>query len=355
GAGSALVMPLAVTLLSAAFPAERRGRALGILEGVTGLATIGGPPLGGVIAQTVGWEWIFWINVPIALVVIPLAHRHITESHGPDTALDLLGMLLVAGAALGVVWGLVRGGEAGWTSPEVLGALAAGAVLALAFVRWELHTRGPLLPMGLFRSRVFGAATATSALLFAGIYGSVFFLAQLLQTGLGYSAATAGLALIPWTATLLLVAPVAGSVADRVGNRPVLVGGLTLMAVGLGWVALVAEPGISYLGLAVPLLVAGVGTSMAIPVVQNAVLGAVDPAAIGKASGVNTMAQELGGALGIAALVAVFTAMGGYDSPDKFLDGTTLAVGGCAAFALAGALVACAVPGRRPTTATVGS
>ncbi|MGH3972571.1 MAG: MFS transporter, partial [Pseudonocardiaceae bacterium] len=211
GAGAALVMPLAVALLSADTPPERRGRALGIFEGLTGLATIAGPPVGGAVAQVIGWEWIFWVNVPIALLMIPLVVFRVGESHGSDTTLDVRGLVLVTGGALGLVWGLVRGNESGWTSPGVVAALAAGAVLMLAFIRWELRTRQPMLPMRLFGSRVFSSATGTSFLLFAALYGSVFFLAQFMQTGLGYTPLEAGLRLVPWTATLFVVAPLAGA------------------------------------------------------------------------------------------------------------------------------------------------
>lgn len=306
GAGAALVMPLAVTLLSAGYPAESRGRALGIFEGLTGLATIAGPPVGGIIAQLVGWEWIFWVNVPIAVLVVVLVGRRVEESHGPDVALDIRGLVLVTGGAFGLVWGLVLGNEAGWTSPQVLVALAVGVALILGFVAWQRRAGAPMLPLGLFRSRGFSAGTVTSLLLFAALYGSVFFLGQFMQTGLGYTPLEAGLRLVPWTATLFVIAPLAGTLADRFGDRPVLTGGLVLNAGGLAWIALVAAPDLGYGSLVLPLVVSGVGASMAIPVVQNAVLGAVAPAVVGKASGANSMTQELGGVFGVAVLVAAF-------------------------------------------------
>lgn len=346
GAGAALVMPLAVAILGAAFPPESRGRALGIFEGLTGLATIAGPPVGGIIAQHVGWEAIFWVNVPIAVLLIGLVRLRVPESHGPDAALDTRGLVLVTAGALGLVWGLVRGNQAGWTSPQVLAALVGGTVLLLGFVAWQRRAAAPMLPLGLFRSRGFSAGTAASFLLFAALYGSVFFLAQFMQTGLGYTPMQAGLRLVPWTATLFVIAPLAGAVADRLGDRPVLVGGLVLNAVGLAWIALIASPDLGYPSLVPPLIVAGIGVSMAIPVVQNTVLGAVPPAALGKASGANGMTQELGGAFGVAILVTVFTAAGSHTSAKSFVDGFTPALVVCAALTLAAALAALAIRRR---------
>lgn len=349
GAGAALVMPLAVTLLSAGYPAESRGRALGIFEGLTGLATIAGPPAGGMIAHLVGWEWIFWVNVPIAAVVVVLVGRRVEESHGTDASLDIRGILLVTGGALGLVWGLVQGNDAGWTSPQVLAALAVGVALILGFVAWQRRAREPMLPLDLFRSRGFSAGTVASVLLFAALYGSVFFLGQFMQTGLGYTPLEAGLRLVPWTASLLIVAPLAGTLADQFGDRPVLVGGLLLNAGGLAWIALVATPDLGYSSMVVPLVVTGIGASMAIPVVQNAVLGAVAPASVGKASGANSMTQELGGVFGVAVLVAVFTAAGSYHSTPSFVDGFASAMGVCATLALGAAVAAFAVPRRAAT------
>lgn len=346
GAGAALVMPLALALLSAAFPSKSRGRALGLFEGLTGLATIAGPPAGGAIAYLLGWQWIFWVNVPIAAVVIVLIHARVDESHGSDAALDVPGLILVTGGALGLVWGLVLGNDAGWTSPHILVALVAGVALLIGFVAWESRTIAPMLPLRLFGLRAFSAGTVASVLLFASLYGSVFFLAQFMQTGLGYTALEAGIRLIPWTATLFVVAPLAGGLADRFGNRPVLVGGLAVQTGGLAWVALIATPGLAYPILAVALVVTGIGTSAALPVVQNVVLGAVGPRDVGKASGANSTTQELGGVFGVAILVAVFTAAGSYSSAPSFIDGFAAAMGVCAALAGAATLAALAVPRR---------
>jgi EmrB/QacA subfamily drug resistance transporter len=343
GAGAALVMPLAVALLNAQLSDDRRGRALGIFEGLTGLATIAGPPVGGSVAYLIGWEWVFWVNVPIALLLIPLVRARISESRGSDTALDLRGMALVTGGCLGLVWGLVRGNESGWGSAEVVTALVVGAVLILVFIGWERRSAEPMLPLRLFGNRIFTAATVISFLLYAALYGTVFFLSQYMQVGLGYSALEAGLRLIPWTATLLVVAPLAGALADRFGNRPVLVIGLLLKAAGLVWVVAVASPETSYAALLIPLIVEGIGTSMAIPVVQSAMLGALPVEDIGKASGVNGVSQELGGVFGVAILVALFTTVGSYASATAFAEGFVVAMSACVVFSLGAATAAVAL------------
>jgi EmrB/QacA subfamily drug resistance transporter len=346
GAGSALIMPLGLALLSAAFPREKRGAAIGIFSAITGLSVASGPLVGGAVVEGISWEWIFWINVPIGLIAIPLVLTRMRESVGPDGSLDIAGLALVTGGALGLVWGLVRGNQAGWGSPEVIGALAAGAVLAAAFVAWELRAREPMLPMRFFRSRAFSAGNAAIFLTFASLFGAVFFYAQLLQTGLGYGPLGAGLRLLPWTATFMTVAPIAGALADRIGERPLMVGGLSLQAVGMGWLALIVEPGMAYSQMLAPFIVAGVGVSMAIPAAQNSVVGSVATEAIGKAAGTNSMMRELGGVFGIALAVAVFAGAGSYASAQAFTDGFTPAIFVAAGLALAGAIAGLMLPGR---------
>jgi len=274
------------------------------------------------------------------------------ESFGPDTSLDLRGLALVTGGALGFVWGMVRGNQAGWGSPEVVGSLAAGVLLVAAFVAWERRAREPMLPMSFFRSRAFSAGNGAIFFTFASLFGAVFFYAQLLQISLGYGPLDAGLRLLPWTATFITVAPIAGALADRIGERPLMVGGLLLQAAGMGWMALIAEPGLAYSHLLGPFIVAGVGISMAIPAAQNSVVGSVTMNALGKAAGVNSMMRELGGVLGIAVVVAVFAAAGSYASPAAFTDGFAQAIGVAAALALAGAIAGLALPGRRRATET---
>ncbi|HWW91659.1 MAG TPA: DHA2 family efflux MFS transporter permease subunit [Solirubrobacteraceae bacterium] len=350
GAGAALIVPLGLALLSEAFPAERRGAAIGIFSAITGLAVASGPLVGGAIVQGISWEWIFWVNVPIGLLAIPLVLSRMRESHGRQTRLDIRGLALVTLGALGVVWGLVRGNQAGWGSVEVLAALLGGVVLMAAFIRWELRAREPMLPMHFFRSRAFSAGNGAIFFTFASLFGTVFFYAQMLQTGLGYGPLGAGLRLLPYTATFMTVAPIAGALADRIGERPLLVGGLALQSIGMAWLALIAKPDLAYSHMLAPFIIAGVGVSMAIPAAQNSVVGSVASEALGKAAGVNSMMRELGGVFGIAVVVAVFAATGGYASAQAFTDGFGPAIGVSAGLALAGALTALAMPGRRSST-----
>jgi len=347
GAAAACVMPLALALVGAAFPPERRGSAMGALQGLTGLAVASGPVIGGAVAQGIDWPWIFWVNVPVGLLAVPLVLARIPESVGTAQRIDLRGVALVTAGALGIVWGLVRGNGAGWGSAEVLAALVAGAALVAAFVAWQRRAPEPLLPPRLFHRRAFAAANAASFLMIAALFSTVFFLAQFLQTALGYGALGAGLRLLPWTATLFFVAPLAGALVDRVGERPLLVVGLTLQAIGLGWIALIAAPEIDYIRMVPALMIAGAGISMALPAAQNAVVGAVAPDDIGKAAGTNSMLRELGGVFGIAIAVAVFAGAGDSATPQAFSDGFVPALATSAGLSALGALAGACVPGRR--------
>lgn len=347
GAGSAMVMPHALALLSAAYPPARRARALGLFASVTGLATLGGPMVGGAVTQGLAWQWIFWLNVPLGLLLVPLVRARIQESLGNRTSLDLRGLALVTGGALGLVWGLVRGNLAGWSSPEVAGSLLAGALLVVGFVVWERRVPQPMLPMRLFRSRAFSSGNAAGFLLYGSIVGAAFFLAQFLQTGLHYGPLAAGLRMAPWTVTLFVVAPIAGAWVNRVGERPLIVGGLLMQAAGFGWIALITRPGLAYPAMVPGLIVAGCGVSMAMPAVQNAVIGSVPRDAIGKASGAFNTLRQLGGTFGIAILAAVFASTGGYADAGVFSDGVASATAVAAGLSLLAALAGAWTPGRR--------
>src|SRR5829696_5478820 len=234
GIGGAIVTPLTLTLLSAAFPAERRGVALGAWSGIAGLAVAAGPLVGGAVVDGIAWQWIFWLNVPVGLVLLPLATQ-LRESHGPDKALDLPGLGLASAGTLGLVWGVIHGNGDGWSSPGIVGALAGGAALLGSFVAWELRAPAPMLPMRFFRNRAFAAANGASLLMYFGMFGSIFLLTQFLQTVQGHSPLGAGLRVLPWTAMPMIVAPIAGALSDRIGGRPLMAVGLALQAIGLGW------------------------------------------------------------------------------------------------------------------------
>ena len=339
-------MPLTLTLISEAFPREKRGMAIGLWGGIAGLAVAAGPVMGGAVVDGINWHWIFWLNVPIGLALVPLASRRLTESFGPRPQLDSAGLLLAGAGLLGLTWGLVRANSVGWGSAEVIATLVAGAALVVAFLAWERRARSPMLPLALFRQRGFATANAVSFFMYAGLFGALFLMSQFLQTALGHSPLAAGIRLLPWTATPMLVAPLAGGLADRYGNRPFMVLGLTLQAIGLGWVALSAKQGMGYTQLGLALTVAGVGTSLCFPTVANAVAGSVPLEEVGVASGTNSALRELGGVFGVAVLAAVFTHHGVYGSPHAFIDRFGPALWVAAGLSAVGILAALLAPGR---------
>jgi EmrB/QacA subfamily drug resistance transporter len=347
GLGAAAVTPLSLTILTRAFPPARRGAVVGIWGGIGGLAVAGGPLVGGAVVQGLSWHWIFWINVPIGLAAAALSATYLPESRGPASRLDLPAVPLVAGGAVAVAWALVRAGGAGWSDPKAVAAFALGAVLLVAFVIRERRAAEPMLPLRLFRVRAFSAANASAFLMSGAIFSAAFLTSQYLQLGMGYGPLATGLRLLPWTATPVLVAPAAGALADRIGARPLLVTGLAMQAAGLAWVAGIATAGGGYARFVAPLIVAGVGISMALPTTMAAALGAVPPADVGRASGVNNTMQRFGGAFAIAVVTAVFTAYGHLGSPASVVSGYRPALAVSAGLSLLGAVTAVAVGRRR--------
>ena len=278
GLGAALVMPLSLTLLSAAFPADRRGLAIGIWSGLSGLAVALGPVVGGAVVDGLSWQWIFFLNVPIGILLAPFAYRVLDESHGPDGVLDVRGLVLASTGLLALVWGIVRGNDQGWLSPEIVGALAlARRRCSAAFVAWERRAPAPMLPLRLFRSRAFSATNGVSLIMNFGIFGSIFLLAQFLQTVQGYSAFDAGVRTLPWTLMPMFVAPLAGLYSDRIGSRPLMFTGLALQATALGWLASVASPTVAYSSLIAPFVLAGIGMALVFAPVSNMILSSVSP------------------------------------------------------------------------------
>ncbi len=347
GAAAAAVMPMTLTLISEAFPAEKRGAAIGLWGGITGLAVALGPVVGGSIVGGISWHWIFWLNVPVGLALVPLSISRLAESFGPRSQLDLVGLLLAGAGLFGITWGLVRANRIGWASGESLLSLALGAALVAAFLQWERRSKTPMLAAELFRSRAFNAANGVSFFMYAALFGVLFLMMQFLQTGLGYSPLGAGVRTLPWTGAPMIVAPFAGAMADRFGNKPFMVAGLTLQAAGLGWIAAIAKPGMSYAGLVPALLVAGIGISLCFPTVANAVVGSVPPSEMGIASGTNSSLREIGGVFGVAILASVFAHPGDYGSTQVFIDHFKDAVWVGAAFSAIGIIAAAALPGRR--------
>ncbi|MFB7513106.1 DHA2 family efflux MFS transporter permease subunit [Streptomyces sp. NPDC056144] len=351
GAGAAVVMPLSLTLLTSAVPAAKRGAALGIYSAVGGLAIAGGPLVGGLVTENLSWQWIFWINVPVGLLLIPAAWRGLAESRGPNNRLDIPGTLLVSTGILGLVYGLIRAnGHEGWGAPLVIGPMIAGAVLVVAFVVYEQRSSAPMLPMRMFRNRAFSAVNAGGLLQAFAMYGVVFLITQFMQNIQHMSPTEAGVRMLPWTAMPLLIAPVAGILSDKIGGRPVAVFGLALLAAGFAYWALVMSPDSSYVEQLPGYLLGGVGVACFFAPLINLTMSSVDESEQGIASGSTSAMRELGAALGVAVLTSVFTHNGGYASGQNFVDGFVPALWvGAAAMAIAAVAMLFAT---RPAAAT---
>jgi EmrB/QacA subfamily drug resistance transporter len=354
GVGGAILTPLTLTLLSAAVSPARRGLALGAWGAVGGLAVAVGPVVGGAVVDGASWEWIFWLNVPIGLAMLPLAARYLTESRGSGRRLDITGAGLAGTGLFSLVLACVRGNSWGWGSPRIVALIAGGVVLIGSFLVWEARVaaRGgqPMLPLRLFRHRTFAAVNAASLAMFFGVFGAVFLLAQFLQLVMGYSPFQAGLRTLPWTAMPAFVAPLGALWAERVGGRRVVALGLGLQAVGLGWLAAVASTSVSYAALVPGLVVAGVGMGLFFAPVANLVLSSVERSEEGIASGVNNAIRELGGVFGVAILATVFSHAGGYGSPASFASGLIPAVWVGVGVVATGALVV--LLGARPSASS---
>jgi EmrB/QacA subfamily drug resistance transporter len=344
GVGAAIVTPLTLTLLADAFPPERRGIALGVWSGISGTAVALGPLVGGAMIQIASWHWIFWINVPVGLILAPVAARRLNESYGSERGVDLLGLGLSGAGLFGVIFGLIRSQTLGWTAPEVLVSLAAGVVLLIGFVAHELRTDDPMLPMDFFKRRSFAVTNVVSLSMYFGMFGSVFFMSQYLQNVVGNTPFEAGLKLLVWTGATMLVAPAAGHFSERFGARLFMVAGLSLQGIALAWLASEAALGQSYASMIVPFVFAGSGMALVFAPSANAVLSSVRTDQAGQASGATNAIRELGGVLGIAVLSTVFTSNGSYGSPIGFIHGLTPAMWVGTGVLFAGALVALALP-----------
>jgi EmrB/QacA subfamily drug resistance transporter len=353
GAGAAVILPLTLTLISDAFPIEKRGAAIGIWGGITGLGIAAGPVVGGVIIQDISWQWVFWINVPIGAASMVLCLLLLKDSRGTRPQLDLVGLVLVAAALFALTWAPVRAPSVGWGSGEVIGSLVAGVVVMLAFLAWQRRARYPMLPLEYFGRRAFSTANGVAFFLSFSLIGSLFMIAQMFQVALGYSPLQAGLRMLVWNAMPMLVAPVAGTLSDKLGNKPFMMFGLLLQGLGLLWLGAEATPGQSYAHLVGPLIVSGVGISMVFPTVANAVVGSVPITDSGVAAGTNNTVRETGGVFGVAVLAAVFSARGGYESAASFMHGFRAAEIAAAIAAVLGAAVAVFAPSKAAIDAGV--
>ncbi len=351
GVGGAIMMPLTLTLLTAAVPKEKRGMAYGIWGAANGLAVACGPLIGGSLTQHISWHWIFWLNVPIGLALLPLARLKLRESSAPDARLDFRGTALISLGLFGVVYALVSATDHGWSSVRVLSGLIGGGVLVAAFVRHGFTAARPMVPMRMFANRGFAATNATSMLMFVGMFGSVFLLSQYLQTVVGYSPTEAGLRMLPWTGMPMIVSPVAGYLSDRIGGRLVVAAGLGCQAVGLGWYAALISTDLSYTAQLPALIISGVGMALFFAPATNLLMGSVPESQQGIASGTNNALREVGGALGIALLGTIFSSHGGYQSPAAFVDGLTPALWVGASILVVGMVAALCNPTRRAQAA----
>lgn len=337
-------MPLSLTLLSTSVPLRMRPAAIGIWGGVSGLGVALGPIIGGAVVEGLSWQAIFWLNVPVGLICLPLIRYALPESHGRPERLDVLGVILAAGGIFTLTFGIVRGNDAGWTSGEILGALVAGVALLVAFIAWETRVTAPLLPLRLFRNRSFAAANVIGVVFSFGIFGAVFLLIQFLQLVQGASPLHAGVMTMPWTLAPLVVAPLTGFITPRTGTRPVLIAGLLLMALGLSWIAVLLDPAVEYHVLVPAFVAAGVGMGLVFAPLATATLHGVAAEDQATASGTNSTARELGIALGIAVLTAVFTGAGGELTPTGFTEPAVPAVLVGAVALVAAAVTAMVIP-----------
>jgi len=354
GVGAAIVMPLSLTLLTAAFPPEKRGAVVGIWGGIAGLAVASGPLVGGGITQGLSWHWIFWVNVPIGILATIGAALRLTESRGPRARLDIPALVLVSGGVGGLIWGLVEAGQSGWGSTPNVAGLAAGTILLGGFVAWEARAREPMIPLGLFRRIDFSSAVTTTFLMSAAIYSAAFLTSQFFQFALGDTPLGTGLRFLPWTATPLVIAPLAGALSDRTGPRALIVPGLLLQGAGFAWIVSLAGSSAGYGSYVLPFVVAGAGISMALPCVTAGGLNAAPPALLGKAAGTLNTMQQFGAAFGIAVVTAVFNSRGSLTGPAAVTSGYRPALAVAAAISVLGAIAAVAMRRARAGTQPPG-
>ncbi|AGL18119.1 MFS transporter [Actinoplanes sp. N902-109] len=346
GLGGAAVAPLALTLLAEAVPERLRSASVGIWGGISGLGVAIGPVVGGAVVEGLHWSFIFWLNVPVGVLAVVLAATVLDDSRGGARRLDPLGLVLSAAGMLLLVWGIVDGPDRGWTSGRELGMLLGGAALLLAFLAWQRRTSTPMLPLTLFRSRGFSLVTLVTLTFSAGAFGAVFLLAQFFQVVQQLSPLEAGLRTLPWTAAPMVVAPLAGAFADRIGLRRLIVTGQLLLAAGVLWIGLASTATVTYPDLMVAFLLAGVGMGLTFAPISTMALASVTAEERGVASGANNTIRELGVAVGVAALASVFSSNGSYATAQSFVDGIRPAVVVGAVIIAAGGVIGLWLPAK---------
>jgi EmrB/QacA subfamily drug resistance transporter len=340
GIGAAIVMPLSLTILTSAFPIEKRGAVVGIWGGIAGLAVAAGPLIGGGITQGLSWHWIFWVNVPIGVAATVGAALRLPESHGTRARLDVPALVLVSGGVAVLIWGVVQGGQDGWGTSQNLTGLFVGVAMLVGFVWWEGRAREPMIPLGLFKRISFSSAVTTQFFMAAAIFSAAFLTSQFFQFARGDSPFGTGLRFLPWTATPLVIAPIAGALSDRLGARTLIVPGLVMQAFGFGWIIHLAATSAHYTSFVVPFVIAGVGISMALPSVTAGGLNAVPPELLGKAAGTLNTMQQFGAVFGVAVVTAVFNAHGSLATSATVTSGYRAALAVSAGASVLGALAA---------------
>ncbi|MBO9531446.1 MAG: MFS transporter [Solirubrobacteraceae bacterium] len=347
GFGAAAILPLSLTIISGVVPAEKRSAAIGIWGGVSGLGVALGPFVGGAVVEGISWEWIFWLNVPIGLILLPLVLRLVPESHGPNSKLDVPGLVLAGGGLFALTFGVVRAPALGWTSLTVAGSLAVAVLALVAFVVWERRAPAPMLPLKFFQNRAFALTNALSVAMFFGIFGAIFLLSQYFQTAQGLGPFEAGARTLPWTAMPMFVAPIAGAILyPRFGGRPLMTIGLALQAIAMAWIAVVLAVETSYLSLIPAFVMAGTGMALVISPSASMILESVRDDEAGQASGAASTLREVGGVLGVAVMATVFQHSGSYASPQAYTDGVAAALPVAVGVLAVGAVLGAALPGK---------
>ena len=313
GAGAALLQPGTLAILTNTFPPHERAQAIGIWAGVSGIALALGPTAGGWLVENIGWESVFFLNVPIGITGLVVASRVVKESKEPNPrAFDPVGLGLGTLGLTAFTFGLIETSDRGWSDPLIAACLLIGVVLLATFVVWEQRNPDAMMPMSLFRIPAFSAGVTVGFAISFAMFGTFFFSALYFQFVRGYSALDAGLHMLPITGTLFFVAPVAGRLAQRHGSRWPLTAGLVTAGAGLfGYSRVGADT--NYWLLAVCLMLMGVGMGMSMTPMTAAVMNAVGPARAGLGSASTNTAREVGGTFGVALLGTVLSTVGGFD------------------------------------------
>jgi EmrB/QacA subfamily drug resistance transporter len=342
GVGAALMNPATLSIITATFPPEQRGAAIGIWAGVSALALAIGPLVGGLLTEHASWNWIFFVNVPVGVLAIAASFLLIDESKdtSEEQRLDLPGLLASGIGLFSLTYALIEGNSYGWTSPRIVGTFTVAVVALVTFVMLERHQRVPMLDLALFRNRTFAGANAVMLLVALAMFGVFFFVSLYMQNILGYSAVQAGAAFLPMTLLIVLIAPIAGRTSDRFGSRWLMSTGMTLLSLQLFYFSTLGVHE-TYWKLLPAMLIGGVGMALVMTPSAAAAMSGVPVAKAGVGSAVLNSARQVGGSVGIALIGAIVAhQVGDQRTPQAFVDGLSTALEVAALIALAGAVLA---------------